>query len=353
MDRTLFLNIPADVLSDKRLLPGEKILLSEIRSLTKQRGFCFMKNKTFAEKLNISVRQLQRYLHKLSQNGLKFLYVDIDKKKKQDSIYYTERKIYLYDEWLRMHPEEVLIEDLTEDLTASSLDEVNMSSDDAETITEEVKETSEMSPGGMTSTAHRVLQKPTLKNGNIYKYIPHPRNKTLVNFETVKNDIKNTYESLQNDGYSLPFTQEKFFDFYYGKNGKYFTCNWWMPDTFNIADAMQYWIINTKDKVKQKLSAMKNNSKNHEMEHQKEEKLTIPSFEEIEKVFVMLRKTGNKLYFNPHKFYDYYFKSGTGKYYAEPSFDLKSFDIEKALLYWDENNNSGKYGTLPNYSYQW
>ena len=83
--------IQSDVLFDKNLSSTEKLLYAYITSLTNERGYCFAKNKHFAEKFKTTDRTIQRYLVNLKEKKYIFTQTILDKNTKE----VLERRIYI------------------------------------------------------------------------------------------------------------------------------------------------------------------------------------------------------------------------------------------------------------------
>ena len=83
--------IQSDVLFDKDLSSTEKLLYAYITSLTNERGYCFAKNKHFAEKFKTTDRTIQRYLVNLKEKKYIFTQTILDKNTKE----VLERRIYI------------------------------------------------------------------------------------------------------------------------------------------------------------------------------------------------------------------------------------------------------------------
>jgi hypothetical protein len=67
--RGFFAIIPSVVLTDKNLLPIDKLILAEIYSLANEEGWCYPSNKHFAETLNISERYARERIEKIRERG--------------------------------------------------------------------------------------------------------------------------------------------------------------------------------------------------------------------------------------------------------------------------------------------
>lgn len=82
-----FAIIPANVRYDKDLRPNEKLLYGEISALTGATGYCFARNKYFAELYGVSERVIRKWINDLAGKGyIKVVYtyknntMEIDKR---------------------------------------------------------------------------------------------------------------------------------------------------------------------------------------------------------------------------------------------------------------------------------
>lgn len=84
--------IPATVRYDSRLKPAEKLIYGEITSLTNKMGYCFAKNKYFADLYNVTNHTVSQWISHLEKLGYVFIeLIRTDKKEIQ------ERRIYIRD----------------------------------------------------------------------------------------------------------------------------------------------------------------------------------------------------------------------------------------------------------------
>jgi hypothetical protein len=81
-----FAQIPNEVLTDKNLSVSEKVVYAIILGKYKQRGYCWVCNKTFAESTGKTIRQIQRIVKSLKDK--KYIKVNLDYTKKV-----TERQL--------------------------------------------------------------------------------------------------------------------------------------------------------------------------------------------------------------------------------------------------------------------
>ncbi len=61
--------IPAEVLLDKKMSDKEKIILSMIMYLSKDKGYCFATNNYFSDILNITVVSISRIINSLKKKN--------------------------------------------------------------------------------------------------------------------------------------------------------------------------------------------------------------------------------------------------------------------------------------------
>lgn len=61
--------LPANVRYDKRLKPMEKIMFTEITSLSNKKGYCYSKNKYFADLYEVSPETVSRWISNLVKYG--------------------------------------------------------------------------------------------------------------------------------------------------------------------------------------------------------------------------------------------------------------------------------------------
>ena len=84
--------IPATVRYDNTLKASEKLMYSEITSLTNKMGYCFANNKYFANLYNVSPHTVSQWISHLEKLG--YIYVELIKDKKKEI---KERRIYIRD----------------------------------------------------------------------------------------------------------------------------------------------------------------------------------------------------------------------------------------------------------------
>ena len=82
--------LPADVRYDKRLKPMEKILYSEITSLTNKEGYCYAQNSYFAELYEVHKNTISTWINHLVEVGylrLEIIYYEGTKNIKERRLY--------------------------------------------------------------------------------------------------------------------------------------------------------------------------------------------------------------------------------------------------------------------------
>ena len=84
--------IPATVRYDPNLKPAEKLLYGEITALANRNGFCFAKNKYFAELYEVTNGTVSKWFSHLQKLG--YINIEIKRNEKQEII---ARHIYIVD----------------------------------------------------------------------------------------------------------------------------------------------------------------------------------------------------------------------------------------------------------------
>ena len=93
-----FIKIPNAILQDKELNHTQMILYGYIKNLSNKEWYCWAKNETLAEYLNVDNRTVQRHLNKLKDKG----YIEIKiEKNNRDRIVILPRQnchpLYIYE----------------------------------------------------------------------------------------------------------------------------------------------------------------------------------------------------------------------------------------------------------------
>lgn len=84
--------IPATIRYNKELKPAEKLLYGEITALANKNGFCYAKNRYFANLYNVTIHTVSQWISHLEKLG--FLIIELIKDNKNQI---SERRIYIKD----------------------------------------------------------------------------------------------------------------------------------------------------------------------------------------------------------------------------------------------------------------
>lgn len=84
--------IPATVRYDNRLKPAEKLIYSEITSLTNRMGYCFASNKYFANLYGVTIHTVSQWISHLEK--LKYVSIELIRDTNKEI---KERRIYIND----------------------------------------------------------------------------------------------------------------------------------------------------------------------------------------------------------------------------------------------------------------
>lgn len=84
--------IPATVRYDNRLKSAEKLLYGEVTALANKNGFCYAKNRYFANLYNVSIETISRWFSNLQKYG--YIKIEIIKNENKEII---SRNIYISD----------------------------------------------------------------------------------------------------------------------------------------------------------------------------------------------------------------------------------------------------------------
>lgn len=87
-----FAIIPASIRYNKELKFGERLMYGEITALSNKEGYCYAKNKYFADLYNVSQSTISRWISHLAE--LNNIDVQIIRNDKKEII---ERRIYIKD----------------------------------------------------------------------------------------------------------------------------------------------------------------------------------------------------------------------------------------------------------------
>lgn len=84
--------IPATVRYDKNLKPAEKLIYGEITSLTNKMGYCYAKNKYFADLYTVTAHTVSQWISHLEKSG--YIQIELIKDEKKEI---KERRIFIMD----------------------------------------------------------------------------------------------------------------------------------------------------------------------------------------------------------------------------------------------------------------
>jgi hypothetical protein len=84
--------IPATIRYDNRLKPAEKLIYSEITSLTNRIGYCFASNKYFANLYGVTIHTVSQWISHLEK--LEYVYIKLIRDTNKEI---KERRIYIND----------------------------------------------------------------------------------------------------------------------------------------------------------------------------------------------------------------------------------------------------------------
>jgi hypothetical protein len=102
-----FAQIPNEILNDKNLSLGEKVVYAIILGKYKNKGYCWVSNKTFAESTGKTIRHIRRIINSLEEKEYIKVKLDYSKKvterqltplvvvEKQEDILSTTRRTYM------------------------------------------------------------------------------------------------------------------------------------------------------------------------------------------------------------------------------------------------------------------
>jgi len=85
---------PATVRYDEDLCPNAKWLYSEITALSTKDGYCWAKNRYFAELYHVTKTTISRWIRQLKEKG----YIKVEMIYKHDSKEIEQRNIYIIDD---------------------------------------------------------------------------------------------------------------------------------------------------------------------------------------------------------------------------------------------------------------
>jgi hypothetical protein len=91
MKKSYYAIIPAFVRYDQTLTPNAKLLYGEITALCNEKGFCFARNKYFADLYNVKTRSITDWIAQLKTQG----YIKLKMTYKENSKEIESREIYI------------------------------------------------------------------------------------------------------------------------------------------------------------------------------------------------------------------------------------------------------------------
>lgn len=90
---SLMVWVPVEILRDKSIPMGARVLYVEIAGLTRECGFCWASNKLFAERFDVTEQTVSNWISALQKAG--YITVELSKRKNSGSNMTTQRKIWL------------------------------------------------------------------------------------------------------------------------------------------------------------------------------------------------------------------------------------------------------------------
>ena len=96
MTATYYTILPAEVRLDKRLLPYERLLFSEILALSNKKGYCYATNAYFAKIYGVSVVSVSTWI----SNLIKYGYISRHYEYKANTKLIERRKLYIKDDFM-------------------------------------------------------------------------------------------------------------------------------------------------------------------------------------------------------------------------------------------------------------
>ena len=96
MTATYYTILPAEVRLDKRLLPYERLLFSEILALSNKKGYCYATNAYFAKIYEVSVVSVSTWI----SNLIKYGYISRHYEYKANTKLIERRKLYIKDDFM-------------------------------------------------------------------------------------------------------------------------------------------------------------------------------------------------------------------------------------------------------------
>jgi hypothetical protein len=93
--KNYYLKIPITIVTDKNLVPFEKLLLAHIHSLSKMQDYCYANNHYLARTHNVSKRTITKYISSLDKKGyIKSEYIKTDTNISKRKLYITNKEVW-------------------------------------------------------------------------------------------------------------------------------------------------------------------------------------------------------------------------------------------------------------------
>lgn len=96
MISTYYTILPAEIRLDKRLLPYERLLFSDILTLSNKKGYCYAKNAYFAKIYGVSVVSVSTWISNLIKHG----YISRSYEYKANTKMIERRKLYIKEDFM-------------------------------------------------------------------------------------------------------------------------------------------------------------------------------------------------------------------------------------------------------------
>ena len=96
MNMTYYTILPAEIRFDKRLLPYERLLFSDILALSNKKGYCYATNAYFAKIYGVSVVSVSTWI----SNLIKYGYISRSYEYKVNTKMIERRKLYIKEDFM-------------------------------------------------------------------------------------------------------------------------------------------------------------------------------------------------------------------------------------------------------------
>ena len=93
---TYYTILPAEIRFDKRLLPYERLLFSDILALSNKKGYCYATNAYFAKIYGVTVVSVSTWISNLIKHG----YISRSYKYKANTKMIERRKLYIKEDFM-------------------------------------------------------------------------------------------------------------------------------------------------------------------------------------------------------------------------------------------------------------